>query len=1597
MTQKIVKQAIKSLPEKPKKNQKILFEAIGNSIAKEDESLFDTDLFLEMTKSHWGMAEKRNHGKPEIRIYCPLNKSRKIRKTIIDIVSDDKAFLVDSVVAEINKHNLLIDFLLHPIIYVKYDKSGALNDVSDAQKEGYTPQSHIHIHIKDAISDHVLTKLLDGLHKVMGDVRVTNQDWQSMLLRLKDARDELAAAKNTPEPAKEIQKYCAFLDYLYDNNFTLLGYREYEFVNTKGGIQSKTVKGRSLGLLSDERTPAYITEDKEGLPRNLQELRRDLSAVSVSKTNRLSTVHRRVPMDAIAIKTHDEKGNVIGEKLFLGLFTSVTYSRSVSDVPLLREKVDAVVEKSNFKHASHDRKALRHILEKYPRDELFQIGLSELLDICKDILRLQERQRIALFMRRDPFRRYVSALIYIPRDRFGTALREQIGAVLEKQLNGKISSFTTTMDDSLFARVMFVITVDQKNPPQFDPKEIEELLQEVGRTWPERLSSALAQASDDQDDISRLTLKYGQAFPVSYTTEYRAKTALFDIEKIEKTLRTEEVQLDLYQSKNLASNQLRLKIYKPGTPLNLSDVMPILRDMGLLAISELPFEIKPTDDKAVWIHDFLLELPKNGDVIHQKDVKKNFECAFQKIWNKQLESDPLNELIGHLTGRQVNILRTYVRYLKQIRFPFEQPYIEKTLTEHASISRMIVGLFEALHNPKNKTSAKDAKDFRNKISQALENVDSLDQDRILKIMVEVVDATLRTNYFQTDEQNNPKEYLSIKLNSRAIGILPAPKPYREIFVYSPRVEGIHLRGDKIARGGLRWSDRHEDFRTEVLGLMKAQMVKNSVIVPMGSKGGFVVKTETQTREEFREEGIECYKIFIRGLLDISDNQKGNKVIPPKDVVRHDGDDPYLVVAADKGTATFSDIANGLSAEYGFWLGDAFASGGSAGYDHKVMGITARGAWESVKMHFRQLNHDTQSQPFDVTGVGDMGGDVFGNGMLLSKHIRLIGAFNHLHIFCDPDPDTATSYKERKRLFENVMGWDQYDQKKLSKGGRIYSRADKVLTLTPEIQKRFDLKKDKVSPVELMQAILKARTDLLWFGGIGTYIKAEKETHLDVGDKSNDALRINATDVRAKVIAEGANLGVTQLARIEFDQKGGKINADFLDNSGGVDSSDHEVNIKILLSGVMRQKSSNMDIKARNKLLEKMTDTVAKHVLRNNYQQCQAISLVEFQAPEKLNAHEDFIQELEREIDLDRELEGLPSAEEIEFRLRTGKGLTRPELCILLAYAKIGFTQELLASDVPENPDMDGWLDYYFPAELHKDYRAEFRKHRLNREIVATTMANSLINRMGPTFFKTCMRETGANCSEIAKSYLITRDMYDLRSLWKGIESLDNQVPAELQLKAMKEIAALSEHTIRWLLKNGEGDLHIGQNIKLFGDGVVQLRKILGSLSAKKRKEKIDLEIERNSASGLPKDLAKDIAYIPLLKHACDIIQIAHTQKIDIKNVADIYFETGEAFHFDWLRTQASFLSSENPWESEAIEGVLDSLYTSQAELTAHILKATGKKTAKSASRVEIWSQDNAQRTNQLTPLFAQLRRAGTADLAMLIVAEQRLRSLTASS
>ncbi|MFQ5973385.1 MAG: NAD-glutamate dehydrogenase, partial [Alphaproteobacteria bacterium] len=1339
-------------------------------------------------------GQRREIGEPKVRVFNPRVEEHgwKSKHTVIEVVNDDMPFLVDSVTAELNTRGFTVHLVIHPMVEVERRNGGDLARILPAGGDGSNmavAESFMHFEIDEQSDPEVLDGLRRGIEDVLRDVRAAVEDWPSMLEKVAAIRGELD--KNPAKlPPDDITEAGAFLQWIADNQFTFLGYREYDY-SGRGATERMTVAPGGLGVLRDpERTVLENWRNNQPLPPELEAFVHQPTPIMVIKANERASVHRPVHMDVIGVKKFNNRGKVTGERLIVGLFTSAAYSRSPLDIPLLRRKLAYVVDRAGFAPASHDSKALAHILETYPRDELLQIDKETLFDNAVGILHLQERQRIALFLRRDAFERYVSALVYIPRDRYNTDLRRRLAGILERAFNGVVTAFTPYLaSDSVLAQVLFTVKTQPGELPRYNLEDIEAALVEGARSWADRLRDALVESKGEEPGL-RLYHRYADAFSSGYRDSYLPEAAVVDIDKIEATLTADELGMNLYRPIEARNDEVRFKIFYVGAQLPLSDVLPMLENMGLKVIGEEPFEVwLDEDEHSIWIHDFDM-MSRSGAPVQLAQVKEKFHDAFNRVFKGDIENDGFNRLVlgAGLDWREVVALRAICKFLRQTRTAFSQAYMEQTLANNPDLARLVVALFRVRFDPARQTDGKDdARAIRERIEAGLDAVESLDEDRILRRFVNVVDATRRTNYFQLGADGVPKPYLSLKLDSREIEELPEPRPMVEIFVYSPRMEGCHLRGGKVARGGIRWSDRLEDFRTEVLGLMKAQMVKNAVIVPVGSKGGFVCKRLPTggDRAALMKEVKDCYSILMRGMLDLTDNLEQGKIVPPPDVVCHDDDDPYLVVAADKGTATFSDIANGISRDYGFWLGDAFASGGSAGYDHKQMGITARGAWESVKRHFRELGRDIQTQNFTVVGVGDMSGDVFGNGMLLSRHTKMVAAFNHLHIFVDPDPDPAKSLDERKRLFELPRSsWADYDAGLISEGGGVFDRKAKSIKPTPEMKALFGIEADQITPAGLIRAVLAAPVDLLWFGGIGTYVKASHETNAEVGDRANDGLRVDATELECKVIGEGANLAVTQRGRIEFARLGGRVNTDFIDNSAGVDTSDHEVNIKIVIDDIVA--AGDLTEKQRNTLLDEMTDDVARLVLNDNYLQSQAITQAELQAHERLDQQWRFVKSLEKEGRLDRAIEFLPDDEEMQERQAQGSGLTRPEYAVLFSYAKLALYDELLPTNVPDDPHLVRDLARYFPERLRERFAEPIARHRLRREIIATYITNSVINRVGATFVHELQARTGMTPADIARAYVVARGAFRLRPLWREIETLDNKVSSETQAEMSLE-------------------------------------------------------------------------------------------------------------------------------------------------------------------------------------------------------------------
>ena len=1584
-----------------KKNQSFFSSAFLSNIPDEISLQFDKDLLDCVVSRHEALGHVRKLGENLIQVYNPTlaKQGWTGSHTAIDIITDDKAFIVDSVIALLTAKSYLIEHIVHPLLFVARNKNGKIETVSATRETGLAGQSHIFVQLNRRLTELEMTKLQQELASVYQDVHLSNRDWMDIKRKVKSLHDVVQSTVKIKPAVKD--DFLAFLDYIHDDNFTLLGYSDYTVSGNKTNFIPE--KGTGFGLLSKERSEDFLDEIDKQKMLHVATIDK-LETVVVTKLSKVSPVHRRVPLDVVLVKKTNAQGKVTGLSIIVGLFTSVTYSRGLNTVPFLRFKADAVVARAGFDGNEHRGRALRHILEKFPRDELFHMDINHLYDVCISIMQLQEQPRIALYLSPDVFGRQMVAVTYIPKELYDTRLRIKFACILEEDLNATYVDFQSAVDDSPLVRSTFTLVWNAESKRQYDAGQIEVRLQAIGQSWAERLNHAFIEHLATEDEAASLTLRYGGAFSDSYQEMYRARQAVHDIQKIEEAIKYNRIEVDLYRPYNAGGREVSLKIYSLDSPVALSDVLPILENMGLRIVAEYPHEVRPRgENKSVWIQDFLAEVAgkvtSNPDKKSVQAIRDEFESCLKGIWSGQVENDSLNKLIllSAMSWRDIVILRACVRYLRQTKIPFSLSYMEQALTENPDISKLFGELFHYLFNPEKQTKKSSVDKVRAAIIESLQSVSSIDQDRVLRAMLGVMDAALRTNFFQSDINGQPKSWVSIKLDSSKIADIPEPRPYREITVYSPRVEGIHLRVGPIARGGLRWSDRHEDFRTEVLGLVKAQNVKNSVIVPMGAKGGFVVKNSPKQKEGYREaymkEGIACYQTYIRALLDITDNRKGGKIIPPANVVRLDKDDPYLVVAADKGTATFSDIANAISLEYGFWLGDAFASGGSAGYDHKKMGITARGSWESVKRHFREIGHNTQTEEFDCVGVGDMAGDVFGNGMLQSQKIRLIGAFNHLHIFCDPTPDAASSFKERQRLFKAVKGWDAYDASKLSKGGRIFLRSEKSLSLTPEIQKRFAIAKSVVTPAELIQAILKAEIDLLYFGGIGTYIKSINETSLDVGDRSNDSLRIDAIDLRAKVIGEGANLALTQRGRIEFAQYGGRINTDFIDNSAGVDTSDHEVNIKILMSDIASNPKHKMTIAARDKLLTEMTDVVAGLVLNDNYQQTQAISLLEMRAPDLLTEHAAFMHSLERAGLLNRKVEFLPDDEQIEARLKNHKGLTRPELSLIISYGKLTYTKALLASKLPDNTAFIDWVISYFPEKLQSKFKSEIECHQLRREMIAMSISNAVVNRMGPTFVRMTSEKTGADISDVTKAFMVVRDAFGLQSLWSNIEAMDNKIDANVQLRALYKTSCLAERETYWLLTRLGREISVQKDSEKFSKGISDLKKKIETILPKAAIDSLKNRRKLWIDDGIPQGLANDISLLPLLGAGFDIIKTAELLKADMMKVARVYFAVGAAFHLETLRNKAGLLPQDNANITAAVAGVVDSFYSVQADLSARIIRDIGKAPV-TESVVQEWIAKFCPRASALQDKISSVdRMGGMSDLASLVVVEQNLRQL----
>lgn len=1540
--------------------------------------------------SQWNFIYQRKSGESKVKVFNPYLEVDhwQSQHTIVEISHDDIPFLVDSTRMELDRLGYQVHFVIHMGgLKVKRDSHDRIVDILPigASDEGATSEAPIYIEIDRIIDTTAMEELRVNIEHVLADVRLSVMDWRNMVSKMEDTINEL---ENNPPPldADDIAESKDFLRWLINNNFSFLGCRDYKLIGDGMNRALQMVPGSGLGVLRD-KVGGRVSRSYAELPPQARKIALSKNILIIAKTHTKSTVHHPGYTDYVGVKRFNDKGELVSERRFIGLYTSSAYHSNTKLIPFVRHKVAKILEDLRFPPDSHDGKEVAHILETLPRDDLFQGSHEELMDLTLGILQLQERKRIRLFVRQDAYGRYFSCLVYVPREIFTTDLSNAMQDVLMRAFGGVESTYTTYFSDSVLARIHYNVRVDPQNRPHCDLAELEQQLVAAARSWSDELKARLIQSFGEADGL-RYFAKYNKSFPASYTESCSPVIAVEDIKKIE-TLSTEKpLGMSFIKDSERGAEILRFKLFHIEQIIVLSDVLPTLEHMGLRVLGERPHEIKLKSSRTVWINDFdmIYVSPKEIDV---EKVTEIFQETFAKIWNRSIEDDGFNRLVfeAQLLWNEITVLRAYTKYLRQIGFMFSQSYIEQALVNNAGIAKDLIELFKLRFSPNYSQEQRQQTDLLiDQIERALDQVLSLDEDRILRRLLEVIQATLRTNFFQKQTNalgyTSEKSYISFKFKPAAISDLPLPRPMFEIFVYSPRVEGVHLRGGKAARGGIRWSDRREDFRTEVLGLMKAQQVKNALIVPVGAKGGFFPKQlpTDGDRDEIQKEAIYCYSTFIRGLLDLTDNIKGDKVIPANDVVRYDEDDTYLVVAADKGTATFSDIANSIAKEYEFWMGDAFASGGSAGYDHKKMGITARGVWVSVKRHFRELGLDPERDDFTVVGIGDMAGDVFGNGVLLSKHIKLIGAFNNMHIFLDPNPDSLASYEERKRLFNLPRSsWMDYNAELISKGGGVYNRSAKSIAISPEVQEALGIKADHLVPAELIKAMLKSPVDLIWNGGIGTFVKSSRETHLDVGDKLNDVIRVDGCELSARSVAEGGNLGFTQLGRIEYSLQGGIINTDFIDNSAGVDCSDHEVNIKILLNSLVL--NDKMSIEERNQLLEKMTDEVSELVLRDNYEQTQILGLESSVTQQTMDIFRRYMIELEKRGRLDRRLEFLPDDKVIQERKANNQLFTRPEIAVLLSYCKLFLKQDILTTDLPEEPFLIKHLMTAFPKLLCEKYFAQMKQHRLRREIIATQLSKNITDHMGINFVERLQRETGGSLGAVVRAYTISESIFELGTLWPQIESLDEKIDIATQQYLMLQLYYLVRRGTRWFLRNRKPDTDIQKTIDTFTPLIADLIRKLPKVLPESNLEALNIEVGSLIEKGVPEALANRIASCNTLFTALDVVEASRLSNFSLDEMAETYYILGNYLDLRWLRESISAYPLETQWGELGRSSYRDDLDRVQRNLSTNVLLSTKKKMKKApiAERIQVWLDEQQLFIKRWKNLLADIKSSANVE------------------
>jgi len=1542
--------------------------------------------------SHWNLALSLSSNQ-KIKVYNPTLEDHgwQSRHTIIEIVVTDRPFLLQSICMEVNRHGYTNHLVIHPVYSINRDANGQFLSFSGSAEEEVSSECLVHLEIDRQSDVSKMDLLKHCLNKVLIDVRAATEDWQLCLSQMQTVINELKQSSDAKEQSGD---ELDFLQWLHDNHFVFLAYREYEIIHDDSLLGIKVIPGTGLGILRD--SIATIPEEQI-IPMNEDAYKviNTKQPLMITKATSKATVHRPVFMDYIGIKQYNEQGKVVGEKRFLGLYSSTAYSCSLNEIPMVAAKIRRLQEQFAFKHNSHRARALLFTLQSLPRDEVFQADFNSLLEFTTGMLQLQQMQRVRVFIRHDVYGHFASLLIFVPRERYNTETRKKIQTILLDIFNAQNVEFSVQLSESILARLHFIIHSAEGCCVDYDAREIEEQIIEALADWNDDLRDEL-QNYHGEASGNQLFNSYYEGFSAAYREDISSRTALLDIEKIEYLISSGMEAESLLYSPLTATEKktLRFKLFSKGQA-SLSKSLPMLEHMGIKVCDERPYEIRKKDCTDVfWMHDFGLILDIDTKSLNLSNLKPHFEETFEQCWFGKIENDGFNQLVlrAEINWQEVNIFRAYFLYLRQIGITFSQVYVETTLANNPEVVRLLIHYFTQRFDPSLKQEENSSEELYVTIERAIDQVKSLDEDRILRRYLNLMQAAVRTNYYRNplDEQQIP--YFATKFDSSKIIDIPSPVPYFEIFVYSPRVEGIHLRGGSVARGGLRWSDRPEDFRTEVLGLMKAQMTKNAVIVPTGAKGGFIVKRlqDLQSVEEKSKEVVCCYQILIRGLLDLTDNRVFDQIVKPENCVSYDNDDSYLVVAADKGTATFSDFANALSVEYGFWLGDAFASGGSVGYDHKMMGITARGAWESVKHHFNRLNFNYLEKPFTVIGIGGMMGDVFGNGMLLSNQIKLVGAFDHEFIFLDPDPDPEQSFNERKRLFTLPKSrWSDYDETKLSKGGGVFSRTLKAIPLSSQIKQMLNIDREQITPHELIKVLLCAPVDLLWNGGIGTYVKSSNEQNLDVGDRTNDVVRVNGNELRCKLVGEGGNLGFTQAGRIEYAMHGGNINTDSIDNSAGVDCSDHEVNIKILVNSLVLQ--SDLTEKQRNQLLESMTDQVAELVLKHNFDQNRAITMIEQNSSRELNDVQWLIEILEKQGNLIRELENIPGNDELHERALRNESLVRPEVSVLLAYSKQLLKQKLLFALRELDADLfQQELKIYFPLQLQEKFPDEITKHSLAQEIVANCLVNSFVNRMGMILAFRLMEETGCSIIAVLNVYKQVCSIFEIDPLWQEIETQNLHLDSDVLEDLQRQIRKVIERAMHWFLNQEQAQI----DNQLYRDGITELKTMLSSFMSEAGNQRIDDKVDTFIKASVPTGLALRVVTLDVLYLCLDVVWLKKQTNSSLKECAQVFFELMVELDLLWLREKINALPEKTVWESLARRTAREEFNTVCCSVSLMALQQQG---VSMPERIENWFVVFDKPITRYRKLLSLVRSDDEIELEKIMVLLKELRDVNTSS